>query len=163
MVIAGSHDSPLSELGRRQATYAGQTAKEFFPFDLIVTSPMSRAVQTAEIVAEQLGYPRDRLLVLEELRERNLGDVEGRDYRHAPQHNGNYEDAENVPGVEPIESLYARASHVLEVLRARPEKRVLVVCHNGCGRMLETAWAADTPMGMYKRPRMENAVFYQLS
>lgn len=162
-IVAGSHESPLSEVGVRQVTYAGQTAKRYYHFDLIVSSPMSRAIQTARIVAEQIGYDPGHILVIDDLRERNLGDTEGQEYAKTPQHNGNYEDAENVHGVEPIADLYNRMEHVLEQLRQRPEQNVLVIAHNGCGRMLKVALHGDEPMDMYKQPRTENAVIYQLS
>jgi len=161
-VIAGSHESPLSDVGKRQATYAGETAKRFFSFDLIVTSPMIRAQQTAEIVAEQIGYPKENIRVIDDLRERNLGDVEGKDYSEAPHHNGNYEDAENVPGVEPIDALFQRMQGVLATLRARSERNILVVAHNGCGRMLKVAIQGKPPMSMYEQPRLDNAVIYKV-
>jgi len=162
-IVAGSHDSPLSEVGARQAEYAGQTAKRFFHFDLIVSSPMSRALETARIVAAQIGYDPGHILVIDALRERNLGATEGKDYADAPQHNGNYEDAENVPGVEPIAELYSRMSGVLEQLRQRPEQNILVVAHNGCGRMLKVALQGSQPMDMYKQPRTENTIIYKLT
>lgn len=161
-IIAGSHESPLSEVGERQAAYAGDTARQFFKFDLIVSSPMSRAHQTAAIIAQHIGYPHEDILVLDDLRERNLGDVEGKDYSQAPHHNGNYEDAENVPGVEPIDELYKRMQKVLTVLQARPEQNILVVAHNGCLRMLKVALHQDPPMSMYRQARLDNAVFYQI-
>lgn len=161
-IVAGSHDSPLSVLGAAQAEYAGDTAKKFFQFDLIVSSPLARALQTATIVADRINYPRDRIVVMNDLRERNLGDVEGKGYAQAPQHNGNYEDAENVPGVEPIEQLYERMEGVLNDLRSRPEQDILIVAHNGCGRMLKVALAGEPPMAMYNQPRTENAIFYRL-
>jgi len=161
-VIAGSHDSPLSETGRAQAAIAGDTAKQYLHIDLIVTSPMSRALETARIVASRIGLPAKGILVLEELRERNLGNVEGQNYADTPQHNGNYEDAENVPGVEPIAHLYHRMQHVLELLQKRPEKHILIVAHNGCGRMLKVALRGGKPMDMYNQPRTENAIFYKL-
>ncbi len=161
-IVAGSHESPLSEAGRRQVAYASETAKRYLPFDLIVTSPMSRARQSAEIIADHLGIPTETIVVMGQLRERNLGAVEGLNYAEAPQYNGNYEDAEHVDGVEPIEQLLSRMQEALAELRARPEQRILVVCHNGCGRMLQVAAANDAPMDMYAQPRLENAIFYPL-
>lgn len=162
-IIAGSHESPLSPTGILQVEYAGDTAKKFFNFDLIVSSPQSRALQTAQIIAQRTGHAAQDIIVMQDLRERNLGDVEGKDYAHAPHHNGNYEDAENMPGVEPIEDLLKRMQNVLGQLQARPESNVLVVAHNGCGRMLRVALAGQPAMSMYNQPRLENAIFYQLA
>jgi len=162
-IVAGSHDSPLSTIGIAQVEYAGDTVKSYFPIDLIVSSPMSRALQSAHIVAEHIGYPTDKILILEGLRERNLGEVEGKNYTEAPQHNGNYEDAENVPGVEPIEALLARVQDVIDQLRSRPEQHILIVAHNGCGRMLKVALAGKPAMSMYDQPRTDNAIIYKLT
>lgn len=162
-IVAGSHDSPLSSVGKAQAEYAGDTASQYFQFDLIVSSPMSRALQTAEIIARHIHYPAENILILQDLRERNLGEVEGKKYTQAPQHNGNYEDAENVPGVEPIGDLLERMQGVLAQLQARPEQNILIVAHNGCGRMLKVALRNEPPLAMYNQPRTENAIFYRLS
>jgi broad specificity phosphatase PhoE len=161
-VIAGSHESPLSELGRRQATFAGKTAKQYLRFDLIVSSPMGRALETAGLIADQIGYARENILIIDDLRERNLGDVEGQAYQHSPKVDGNYEDAENVPGVEPLQELFDRVDGVLRALKNRPEKNILIAGHNGCGRMLKVAVQGGSPATMYDQPRLENAIFYKL-
>src|SRR6266498_3291474 len=83
-VIAGSHESPLSDLGWHQARSAGETAKKFFHFDLIVSSTLNRALDTAEFIAVQLGYPNGNILVLDYRREFNLGVVEGTTYNSMP-------------------------------------------------------------------------------
>jgi uncharacterized phosphatase len=162
-IIAGSHESPLSPIGCIQAELAGQTASQFFHFDLIITSPMSRAAQTAMIIAEQLNYPQDKIVVVEDLRERNLGNVEGKSYESSPDSNGNYEDAENVPNVEPITDLFDRAALLLEQFLKRPEQLILIITHNGTGRMLRTVAEGNQPMEMYEQPRMENAIIYPLT
>jgi uncharacterized phosphatase len=164
-IIAGAHESPLSPTGIKQAIFAGDTAKQYFRFDLIVSSPMSRALHTARIVAERIDYPIEKIWTIDDLRERDLGTVEGDSYNmHAQQRNdGNYEDAENVPGVEPIQDLYSRMEGVLQQLRARPEQQILVIAHNGCGRMLKVVLQGKQPMEMYSQPRTENAIIYPLS
>jgi broad specificity phosphatase PhoE len=161
-IIAGSHNSPLSDIGQQQAAYAGETAKQYLHFDLIVSSPMSRALETAQIIAHSLDYPSEKIEIIEDLRERNLGDVEGKTYAAAPQNDGNYEDAENVPGVEPLQHLFDRAAGVLENLNSHPEKSILIVAHNGCGRMLRVVAQGKEAPTMYDQPRLENAIFYKL-
>lgn len=162
-IIAGSHESPLSATGRKQADFAGETAKLYLPpFDLIVSSPMQRAVETARIIANQIRYPLEKIVVLNELHERDLGTSEGKDYRLTPQYNGNYGEAENIPGIEPIQEFYDRTRAVFEKLKQRPEQRILLVCHNGTGRMLRVVTTNATPIEMYEQPRLENTVFYPL-
>ncbi|HEV7368228.1 histidine phosphatase family protein [Arenibaculum sp.] len=71
--IAGHLDSPLTELGRRQARDAG-SALAGAGIRRIWTSSLSRAHETAAIVAEPLGV---EVTVLAGLRERAWGAWEG--------------------------------------------------------------------------------------
>lgn len=51
---------PLNECGRAAAPAMGQRLRELgVSFDLIVSSPALRAITTAQVLAESLGYPRD--------------------------------------------------------------------------------------------------------
>lgn len=52
----GIRDPPLTEIGRLQATAIARSLRLLSPGSLI-TSPYLRALETAEIVAEQLGVP----------------------------------------------------------------------------------------------------------
>jgi phosphohistidine phosphatase len=55
---APDFDRPLSDKGRRQAEALGAHLEALeLKFDLIVSSPLIRARQTAELVAEQLAMP----------------------------------------------------------------------------------------------------------
>lgn len=51
---AGQADPPLSEEGRRQARQLGRRLRSF-PFQLVVSSDLSRASETASVIAEELG------------------------------------------------------------------------------------------------------------
>jgi broad specificity phosphatase PhoE len=48
--------TPLSELGRRQAAYVARRF-ERIPVDLVITSDMTRAVETGRCIAERNGWP----------------------------------------------------------------------------------------------------------
>ncbi len=72
----GSNDVPLSELGRAQV---GRLAPLLagVEFVRVVHSPLSRAAESATILAERLGIARERLVVDERLREISFGACEG--------------------------------------------------------------------------------------
>ena len=75
----GQADPPLSPAGRRQAsTAAGRIASEpwFGGFDLIASSDLARARQTAELLADGLGLRRVSM-VDEGLREFDAGEWSG--------------------------------------------------------------------------------------
>jgi probable phosphoglycerate mutase len=160
--VAGTTDAPLSEVGIKQSELAGSNAKEYFHFDLIVCSPLLRAKQTATIIAKGIGYDPAKLVLLQNLKERDLGALEGLDYAQAPQYNGNYEDAEGAPGIEPLPMLYERAKKALDEIAAMKATSVLIVCHNGIGRMLKVVANHEEPEAMYAQARLENAIIYKL-
>ena len=49
----GLYDSPLTEIGIRQAKNIVEILKSY-DFDLIISSPLKRALQTAEIISKTL-------------------------------------------------------------------------------------------------------------
>lgn len=72
--LQGHTDIPLNDIGRKQAE---DLAKELETthFDALYSSPLSRARSTADILSEHLHLP---VQIIEELRERKLGDLEGK-------------------------------------------------------------------------------------
>ncbi len=78
-VLAGRQDSPLTELGIEQAREeAVKIRNSGLSFDMIVSSPLSRAYDTARIIAEENDYPAEAIVVIDDLREKESGDFEGR-------------------------------------------------------------------------------------
>lgn len=69
-------DRPLTERGRLQA---GQTGEYLAGMDIdeVFCSPMKRAHETGQIIAQRLGR---KLTVLEGFREVNVGELEGKDF-----------------------------------------------------------------------------------
>jgi broad specificity phosphatase PhoE len=161
--ISGAHDnSPLSELGRLQAKLAGKNAVEF-KFDLIVSSPLLRARETAGIIAEALEYPPENILVIDSLHERDLGELDGKNYTKLPLYDSNHDDIEgHTPGLETLDAFFERANQALATIEQRPEQHILVVCHNGIGRMIKVAASNGQPSELYQQPRLSNAVIYTL-
>lgn len=158
-IISGQQEGSLTKLGEEQAVLA---AEKLHDIDLIVTSPLLRARQTAEIVAQHLGYPPEEIQVLPDLIERNLGELEGKHYTDTAYGSGNTIEAEQAKGIEPIETLYERTKRALDYIYGLPGKNILIVCHNGSGRMLLNLVEGGEPLEMYSHPRLENAVVYPL-
>ena len=69
----GQTERPLNETGIQQAE---ETRKilEGKEFDIVIVSPMKRAIQTAEIILDNRNVP---IITEERLRERKLGELEG--------------------------------------------------------------------------------------
>jgi 2,3-bisphosphoglycerate-dependent phosphoglycerate mutase len=71
--IAGSTDSPLSDLGREQAASVAEHVAANYALDALYASPLQRALHTALAIGERAGHaPRLR----DDLRELNFGDLE---------------------------------------------------------------------------------------
>lgn len=122
--LQGASDIPLNDTGRRQAREAVANLGDE-PWDAIVSSPLSRARETAEIVAAgldiELGPAYDDLV------ERDYGDAEGADAAEIAEKWPDFQ----YPGLESLDSVVARATSALaEVAKDYPDDaRVIVVCH----------------------------------
>lgn len=135
---AGQLDTPLTDRGREQAKTAGEKAKvERLHIDLIVASPLIRALETAHIIATEIGYPLDRIITNPLLMERNLGSLQGLSWREYG------EDDSPFTNIETLAALLARAEQALDYLRSFPEDNILVVSHGSLSRALRQAIHPD--------------------
>jgi broad specificity phosphatase PhoE len=138
----GLSDTRLNDRGREQAR---QLASQIDGVDVVYSSDLARARETAEIVAKRLGL---QVRLDERLRERGFGEWEGLDAdeiedRFAEAHRrwkaGEGAGAENA---EPFDAFAARIHGFLEdVLERHPGESVLVVSHGGSIRVIH-AFAA---------------------
>lgn len=71
--IQGTTDIPLNKKGRLQAVESCEFLKQD-KWDVLITSPLSRAKETAEIINQGLNIP---LIEMDEFVERSFGDAEG--------------------------------------------------------------------------------------
>ena len=85
--IQGSRDIPLNAAGRAQAETLAETVAALAPaLSRVYTSPLCRALETAQCVADRLGCP---CTVLPGLREIDFGDWEGKTWAEAEAENRN--------------------------------------------------------------------------
>ncbi|HOS87985.1 MAG TPA: 2,3-diphosphoglycerate-dependent phosphoglycerate mutase [Candidatus Pacearchaeota archaeon] len=76
-IFTGWTDVPLSDLGREQAQKAGQTLKkEGYIFDLGYTSVLSRAIETLEIILQEMNL-KIPIIKSWRLNERHYGALQG--------------------------------------------------------------------------------------
>jgi probable phosphoglycerate mutase len=120
--IAGSLDVELTGLGRRQARIAA-SALAAAPITAIYASPLRRARETAQPIAEALQLP---VTILAEIAERNWGELEGMP-RDTPVRGA------KPPGAESSEFFMQRVlSGFSRIDAAVP----LIVAHSGVFRVL---------------------------
>jgi broad specificity phosphatase PhoE len=132
--VGGRIDVPLIPEGRAQAEEARATLAGT-PFDVVVSSPLRRSVETAVIVA---GVAPGDVEIDELCTERSFGGMEGIDPDDVPARYpevrylriGEVGYSLNPPGGEPFPDLQARAGRFLDGLLARHGGgRILVFSH----------------------------------
>jgi len=132
--IQGLTDIPLNDTGREQARAAGRLLARR-SWDLVYTSPLSRALETAQIIAGELGLPEPVLLPA--VVERDYGEAEGLDFDEIERR---YPGRGSIPGQETREQVRDRVLPALRALAVEHEDAaVLVVSHGGAIRAALTA------------------------
>ncbi len=121
-LVQGRTDLPLNARGREQAdevarALAGRGIRR------VVSSPLRRATQTAEVIADALGL--DGFDVDAGLVEQAFGRAEGRRWADATA-----EFPDGVPGLEDRPSVVVRAAAAIERW-AEPGETIAVVTHRG--------------------------------
>jgi len=133
----GHSDTHLNDAGRDQAR---RVAGELGDIDVVYSSDLARARETAEIVAEVLGLP---VRLDARLRERAFGVWEG---LTAAEIEAAFADAHarwlaregaGADDAEPFEAFGARVTSFLaDILERHPGETVLVVAHGGSIRVI---------------------------
>ncbi|GAA2457371.1 histidine phosphatase family protein [Streptomyces glaucus] len=159
---AGTSDVALTDTGRAQAEALGRWAAAH-PVDAVWTSPLSRAVATAEPACRALGLTPHRE---PDLRECDFGVVEGRTLAEFaaedPERAAAFRAdpaARPFPGAEDPRAAADRGAAALRrITAAHPGGRVLVVAHNTLFRLVLCRLLA-IPLSEYRRvfPRLRNA------
>ena len=135
--LQGSTDIPLNDTGRAQALQAASVLNPE-DWDVIIASPLSRAKDTADIIANELGM---NVVVVPELIERSFGVAEGLD--HASWRKM-YESHAVIEGLESLEDLRARTILLLDLIANEYSgQRVLAVSHGAFIRKVLTIISND--------------------
>jgi uncharacterized phosphatase len=121
--LQGSSDIPLNDLGREQAHEAAGVLRDG-GWTAIVSSPLSRARETAEIIAGDLGLELGP--AYDELVERDYGPLEGE------SSSGTIErwPHRDYPGAEPLTSVVQRGrAGLARIADDFGDRDVVIVCH----------------------------------
>ena len=133
--VCGRTDLPLTELGLQQAQILADNAQGK-GIEMIVVSPMIRARQTAQAVADRYNIP---MVVDERLIEQNFGIYEGVDRGNADFWAGKRRFCYKHPGGESMMQMAQRVyNRIDDIRRNYSDKNVLVVCHGGVCRVIRT-------------------------
>lgn len=136
--IQGSTDIPLNDTGRAQAASTGRLLARR-EWDAIVSSPLTRASETAEIIATLVGLPE--VEILDPIVERNYGEAEGLTGAQIEQR---FPGGADVPGRELREDVAKRAlPALLAIAETHAGEAVIVVTHGGVIRALLNSVTGD--------------------
>ena len=138
--ICGAADSLLTERGHEQARETGRVLKEKIDageihIDEILTSPLSRAYDTAQEISCMIGVP---VRVEPRLIEQNFGRWDGtpRDGIDFAKAKENFVDS--YGGGESMMKMAQRIYNLIDDLKKEPETTYLLVAHNGISRIIES-------------------------
>jgi 2,3-bisphosphoglycerate-dependent phosphoglycerate mutase len=134
-VYGGRYDDPLTDIGRRQAMQRAELLQsENFTCDKIIASPLKRAAQTADILAEALQVPVE---YNQDWMERDNGPLAGMTFEEGcraypvPEFKSRFKMFVPGQGGESEFDLHCRAWRALGGLVALKSGNYLVVAHGG--------------------------------
>ena len=121
--------TPLGELGREQARLVAERLSGESPFDRLVCSPLVRAHQTGQIVAERLHMQMEVIAALREMTNREIGRVALAEM--TDQVMGRYGMVRYVGAWLRKPFMERVREATTQLIREYPEQRVLVISHGG--------------------------------
>lgn len=153
--VQGHADYSLTETGRKQAmALAARWLTEKVTFHRIISSPLARSRETAEIIGSALELPIDFNPLL---MERDYGKLSGMVWDHAIQTEQRplYSDLYQPVGEtgESLWELYLRAGKALSSLLGYPAGDYLVVSHGGILNMIIYAILGIQPQADFRGAR----------
>jgi probable phosphoglycerate mutase len=156
-VFAGQKDdSPLTDKGREQAKAEGLKIKEMgLKIDHIISSPLIRAYDTAKIVADIIGYINETTID-ERITEYDMGSLTG-----APMFKISSKELVAAQGAEDSKKFLERVQSFFNEW-SKKDDTILMVCHAGVGRIIETIKQNGDPELFYDIPAYPNAEVIKL-
>ncbi|MBO5681335.1 MAG: histidine phosphatase family protein [Lentisphaeria bacterium] len=142
-VLQGQYDTPLDEVGFAQAEAIAERLKNEH-FDAVYSSDLGRAMDTANTIVKY--HPDLTVIPSEGLREWNLGDLQGKEYKDLlvqyPAIMDAFKSEGEVPPIpngESLEDFQNRVSGFMDRIAAENiGKRLLFVSHGGATQRMFT-------------------------
>ncbi|MDD4412334.1 MAG: histidine phosphatase family protein [Patescibacteria group bacterium] len=143
-ILNGHRDTELTELGRKQAKASAKKLKNK-KITVIYSSPLKRALETAEIIADEIGV--DLIKLDKDLIERDFGKLTGQLIADIPNLATQTCPINGIcyfldgPGVETFPKLYSRVKRALKkILKQNSDGNIAIVTHGDTGMMLQAAF-----------------------
>lgn len=136
--VLGRTDIPLNETGIKQAEEL-EKLLNCYSFDIILTSPLSRAFKTGQIVGESQDC---HVKTRKELLEQNFGIFEGVDRGNSEYQQEKRKFFTRYPEGESILDVAGRVVPLINELKQKDYKTVLIVAHGGICRVITAMFEA---------------------
>lgn len=136
-LILGTTDIELNETGRRQAVELAKKISEMNCIDLIIASPMKRAMATAMAVSEKTGI---EVITDERFREWDYGSFEGKSRftEGFAENKINFGVRMGSTGESLLQLSHRVYSALDDIISRYKGKNILIVSHGGVCRVIET-------------------------
>lgn len=150
----GHGNSPLTELGRKQASMLGEYLKKY-PIDIIYSSDLGRAIETSEIIGNIIGVD---VVPTENLREMGFGLWEGmkiedikKVYKEDFKLWRNEPDKLMIDGGENLHMIKERQDALIERLNNKyQDKHILLVSHSVTVRAMLLSFLDSDVRNIYR-------------
>ena len=149
----GRMDIDINEKGIEQAKIMRDALAEV-EFDKVISSPLKRAIQTAQIIS-QFDNVGD-IIIDERIIERCNGELEGKLKTEIPQ-NIDFNDPNTGYGIETITDFRMRIKDFCDELKNNyKDEDVLVVTHGGVGIYIRCYFEGEPEKHNYLKYKMKN-------
>lgn len=143
----GQVNTELNDIGREQARIVSEILKDV-KFDMVISSPLNRAIETAKIVTDQ------EIVIERRLIERSFGKLEGKKSLL------NYEEKQEYYGIETMENLFKRVYEFLDELKIVYNKnKILLVTHEGIAQVIQCYFKGIPKEDMKQKYRLNTGEY----
>ena len=160
MLMQGRSDHPLNEAGFEQAKEAACRFSDMgVKIAKVYSSPLKRALQTAELIAPGADLSTDERLI-----EMDYGPFEGMDLRNpAPEVMNFFMDFVNVPapdGMEPLQNVVARLGNFLEAIKEEASSSDILISTHAIAMKGALEYLTPDSHGSYWAKNIDNCDIY---
>jgi len=135
---------------------AKQILSQKILIDVIISSPLRRAAQTAQIISDLIGLNKENIKYDWRISEYLVGEMAGQ-----PEKGTSSLDLISAQGAENPFRFKKRVESFLNQYQ-NSQQNILVVSHTGVGRMIEVITKGLNPKTFYDLPKWPNAVLIKL-
>ena len=138
--LQGREDIPMNTAGREQAAQCAKFLslywkKKGYSEPMIITSPLSRARDTAVKIAEGLGIPESKIIQDAALVERDYGHQSGMTYQQRAEYEKTHPDSSEIETREhTAQRVWEAVNSYMEICRQQNQEHLILVTHGGCIR-----------------------------